>query len=242
MLCSTARVTKHAYRPLRCQPQTYFLRPKSTFTAHNRANILPNNASQEPRTAEKQNGTSSINLADLYPSTRTAHIRFWEPILNVADVWVVKRAMEKKYGSILETYFLKVCVSLISFLSVFHVHPKDFESPDRYQMIAFLIFRDLESLGRIPEAGEEFTILAPEVPKKPIHEIGVKDIEKYAGSEELQLGFQFDHLDSDTTKRVIGGKITRFRTSSIPNSQYLFTEVLFCRMISNWICFKPGST
>lgn len=93
------------------------------------------------------------------------------------------------------------------------MHPKDFEMPDRYQMLAYIIFRDLAALDRIPEAGEVFTILAPTIPKKPIHEISVKDVEGYAGSEEFQPGFQFDKLDADTTKRVIGGHIRRSRRS-----------------------------
>jgi hypothetical protein len=94
------------------------------------------------------------------------------------------------------------------------VHPKDFETPDRYQMLAFIIFRDIQALKRLPEAGEEFTVLAPEIPKKPIHEISVKDVETYAGNDEFQSGFQFDKPDGDTTKRVIGGNIRHSRMSS----------------------------
>lgn len=105
----------------------------------------------------------------------------------------------------------------LAFLSLLndHLHPKDFESPDRYQMIAFIIFRDLESLNRIPELGEEFIVLAPEIPKKPIHEIGVKDLEQYAGNDEFQPEFQFDKPEADTTKRVIGGNIRHSSMSSL---------------------------
>jgi hypothetical protein len=82
-------------------------------------------------------------------------------------------------------------------------------------MIAFIIFRDLDALKRIPEAGEEFIVLAPEIPKKPIHEIGVNDIEAYAGNDEFQPAFQFDRPEKDTTKRVIGGNIRHSRMSSL---------------------------
>jgi hypothetical protein len=109
MLCRTARVSKGvAYRPLRCQRQAYFLRSNSTSTSQNEVNASsPDNTPQET-TAEKQSSTGPTHFGYQFPSNRTAHLRFWEPVHSIADVWVVKRAMEKKYGTILETYFFKV--------------------------------------------------------------------------------------------------------------------------------------
>lgn len=86
---------------------------------------------------------------------------------------------------------------------------KDFEVHDKYQMMAFVVFRDTAALQRIPESGEEFTILAPEIPRKPIHEISLNDLEQYARTDEYQQGFEFDKPESKTTKRVIGGNIRR---------------------------------
>jgi hypothetical protein len=77
-------------------------------------------------------------------------------------------------------------------------------------MMAFVIFRDKEALERIPELGQEFTIMAPEIPsKKPIHEISLSDLEQYSRSEEYQEGFEFDKPEPKTVKRVIGGNIRR---------------------------------
>lgn len=141
----------------------------------------------------------------------------------MADVWSIKRAMEKKYGAILETHFFKVRLTLVfcpfsCFLNV-NTHPKDFEVPDRYQMMAFVIFRDLAALERIPEAGEEFTVLAPELNNKPIYNIGLKEIEPFAGMDDIQPGFEFDKVEPDSTRRVIGGRIRRSRMSSFQSQK-----------------------
>jgi len=82
--------------------------------------------------------------------------------------------------------------------------------------MAFIIFRDLGALERIPDAGEEFTVLAPELPNKPIYNIGLKEIEPFAGMDDIQPGFEFDKVEPDTTRRVIGGRIRRSRMSSFP--------------------------
>jgi len=107
MLCRTARVyNRVACRPLQCQRQPYFLRSNSTSPSHNnKVNTLAHDTAKE---TEKKRGD--------YPSTRTAHIRLWEPVHNMADVWSIKRAMEKKYGAILETHFLKVRLTLFVFV------------------------------------------------------------------------------------------------------------------------------
>ena len=42
------------------------------------------------------------------PSRRTAFIQTWEPFHNLADAWVLLRAVERKYGKVLEAQFIKV--------------------------------------------------------------------------------------------------------------------------------------
>ena len=39
---------------------------------------------------------------------RTAFIQTWEPIHGLADAWALLRAVERKYGKILEAQFVKV--------------------------------------------------------------------------------------------------------------------------------------
>lgn len=108
MLCRTTRISRRvSYQLLRFQRPVCFPRSNSTSTSHNGVNTSPDN----PTIAEKQ---STRRSGDRYPPARTAHIRFWEPVHTIADVWVVKRALEKKYGAILETYFFKVRIFLVS--------------------------------------------------------------------------------------------------------------------------------
>ena len=190
---------------------SYIIRFSSTSTAHAPARVL---ADDTPAATTKWTTTKSVQREDRHrpsadPSTRTAHIRFWEPVCSVVDVWVAKRALEKKFGAILETHFLKVGFLAVSQHILTHEF-QDFEVHDKYQMLAFVIFRDTEALKRIPELGEEFIIMAPEIPsKKPIHEISLSDLEQYAKSEEYQEGFEFDKPEPKTVKRVIGGNIRR---------------------------------
>ena len=42
---------------------------------------------------------------------RTAYIRTWEPVKNVADAWAIIRVLERKYGKIITAHFLKVLSS-----------------------------------------------------------------------------------------------------------------------------------
>jgi len=118
--------------------------------------------------------------------------------------------LEKKYGAILEISFLKVCIvpCCLEFLLSNSHTLKDFEMPNKYQLMAFIVFRDTESLKRIPVTGEEFTLYAPKAPKNP-HELSVKDLENLASNEDYQSEFQFDKPERDTKRRVIGGHIKR---------------------------------
>lgn len=42
------------------------------------------------------------------PPLRTAYLRTWEPLKNVGDAYVLLRALERKYGKVLEARFAKV--------------------------------------------------------------------------------------------------------------------------------------
>ena len=113
MLARKIRISKYSfpYRPVHYQRLHYIIRFSSTSTAHAPLRVL---ADGTPAATTKWTTTKSVQREDRHrpsaqhPSTRTAHIRFWEPVCSVVDVWVVKRALEKRFGAILETHFLKV--------------------------------------------------------------------------------------------------------------------------------------
>ena len=39
---------------------------------------------------------------------RSAYIQTWEPLHNLADAWALLRAVERRYGKVLEAQFVKV--------------------------------------------------------------------------------------------------------------------------------------
>ena len=47
-------------------------------------------------------------------ANRSAFIRTWEPLHNLADAWALLRVIERKYGKVAEAQFLKVSLLLFS--------------------------------------------------------------------------------------------------------------------------------
>ena len=45
---------------------------------------------------------------------RTAFIQTWEPFHNLADAWALLRAIERKYGKVVEAQFIKVSLQYCS--------------------------------------------------------------------------------------------------------------------------------
>ncbi|KDR75658.1 hypothetical protein GALMADRAFT_248258 [Galerina marginata CBS 339.88] len=125
------------------------------------------------------------------PNLRTAYIRTWQPLANIADAYAMIRVLERKYGKVIEAHFLK-----------------DFEVPMNYQNISWIVFKDPKSVQRIPERGFDFTIPAAGVQKEP-HEIGMEDIEHLAQEGDYEEGFELAVVDPETNQRVIGGRIVR---------------------------------
>lgn len=48
---------------------------------------------------------------------RTALIRTWKPFHNMADAWALVRAVERKYGKVVEAQFIKVQSSIVRHLT-----------------------------------------------------------------------------------------------------------------------------
>ncbi|KAF9529710.1 hypothetical protein CPB83DRAFT_905832 [Crepidotus variabilis] len=167
-----------------------------------------------------------IDYGKEYPSLRTAVLRFWEPLHNVADVWTVKRSLEKKYGRILETHFLK-----------------DYEMHDQYSLLAYVIFAETESLQRVPQLGEQFTVVAPRIPTKPVHEIGLEDLEGLSQNEDYQAGFTFDSAANTANERVIGGTIrvaaTEYCANRLQRSLFQPTSRRTMAAFRDWGGFNP---
>ena len=244
MLSRTARISKRApCWSIRCQSQRNVIRFGSSSAHTAAATLLSDNTppvtTHDITNTQNRRGLAEKRYGMKHPSVRTAFIRFWEPVWNIADIWAAKQVLEKKYGAILEISSLKVCVVPVVWNSSFPVHlpcVKDFEVPNKYQLMAFVVFRDTESLKRIPEDGEEFTLYAPEAPKNP-HELSVRDLENLASSEDHQSGFQFDKPEPDTKRRIIGGHIKCSgmsfiqicRTSHIFLIFYFSTDTEFCQ-------------
>jgi len=49
-------------------------------------------------------------------ATQTAFVRTWDPLTSIVDVWALTRAVERKYGPILESHFIKVYRIVVLFL------------------------------------------------------------------------------------------------------------------------------
>jgi len=87
------------------------------------------------------------------------------------------------------------------------VLPQDFEMPSKYQLMAWFIFQNVESLQRIPEKGEEFSILAPKVQTIHPHEISMEDLEPYSETGVYNPEFEFENPQPSEDQRVIGATI-----------------------------------
>jgi len=85
-----------------------------------------------------------------YGYKRSACIQTWEPFHNLADAWTLLRAVERKYGKVLEAQFIK-----------------DYEMTNRYQMFSYVCFLDPKSRDKIPKSGYTFKIPPPVMEDRP---------------------------------------------------------------------------
>jgi len=63
-------------------------------------------------------------VKEIYPNNRrTAYLRTWEPVRNVADAWAIIRVLERKYGKIITAHFLKVHFLISSSIEQYSLLP-----------------------------------------------------------------------------------------------------------------------
>lgn len=55
-------------------------------------------------TSTSEQHTPKPNLV----SQRTAFLQTWDPLHDIVDAWALLRAVERKYGKVLEAHFFKV--------------------------------------------------------------------------------------------------------------------------------------
>lgn len=83
---------------------------------------------------------------------------------------------------------------------------------NRYQVFAYVLFHDQESLQRVPKEGHTFYIPAPVIENKP-GGIGLDDIRHLLNSTDRDESFEFPSAASleikDFKERMIGARIER---------------------------------
>ncbi|CAA7260547.1 unnamed protein product [Cyclocybe aegerita] len=150
---------------------------------------------KEPTPVLRRTGNGAERAERINPrhNLRTAHIRTWKPVKNIADAYALIQAVERKYGRILEVHFLK-----------------DFEMVEQYQLFAWVVFMDPDSLKRVPEEGVEFFVRTSGV-SKSTYEIGLEDITPLTLTEEYGKNYEFPTLPEDPAeaKNYIGARINR---------------------------------
>ncbi|KAF9486015.1 hypothetical protein BDN70DRAFT_916550 [Pholiota conissans] len=138
-------------------------------------------------------------------AVRTAYVRAWRPAENILEQWLMVREIEKRFGKVQETHFLK-----------------DYEDIGKYQMMSFIVFEDPKSLEKIPDTGVELTI--PYRPSEKLnHEIGLEDVEPLLPSLSFSAPTQDDNQDvpvadpqNDSAAR--GFRILPSKTDYVPEN------------------------
>ncbi|KAH9485498.1 hypothetical protein JR316_0002406 [Psilocybe cubensis] len=125
------------------------------------------------------------------PPLRTAYLKAWEPIKNVADVYALLQALERKYGKVIDAHFAK-----------------DFEDPMRNQLIAWIIFEDPKSLQRIPPDGADIVVPTANVTCEQ-HEISLADLEPLSQSLDYEKEYEFPPTSPEQKGKVIGCRVSR---------------------------------
>ncbi|KAF8911513.1 hypothetical protein CPB84DRAFT_1820953 [Gymnopilus junonius] len=134
---------------------------------------------------------SSSTLPRRSRATRTAFIRTWKPVNNIVDAFTMIRAIERKFGRVLDAHF-----------------PKDYEVPVHYQCMSWIIFANPKSLQRIPQNGLDFSIPTSGV-KTEAFDLGMDDLERVTKARDYEQGFEFIPADPEGKQPVIGGRIIR---------------------------------
>ncbi|KAJ3514748.1 hypothetical protein NLJ89_g2191 [Agrocybe chaxingu] len=202
ILSQSLRVSRRAVPFRSVLPQHLSARLASTVPSNPAASSPEPSSSTPPPAPESEptyplrrtgNGAERAERLNPRHNLRTAHIRTWKPVNNIADAYALIQAVERKYGKILEVHFLK-----------------DFEMVGQYQLFAWVVFMDPESLKRVPEEGFEFCVRASGV-SKPTHEIGLEDVIPLTLTEEYDKNYEFPTLpeDSAEAKNYIGARINR---------------------------------
>lgn len=164
---------------------------------------------------------------------RTAFIVTWEPFKNVVDAWALLRAVERRYGKVVEAHFIKVSFAKSSDCLLKQQYFQDYEMANKYQMHNYVVFLDPKSLKDIPNSGYTFYIPAPDMEDRPGGP-GLDDISHLLESSDKDESFNFPHintLDPKSLKRVIGAQIKRIRMLFFVPLTFSFTKLKKIRIL-----------
>ena len=141
---------------------------------------------------------------------RTALIKTHKTVKNLADAWALLRAVERKYGKVLEARFFKVSLqSDLTEALLKQRYLQDFEIQNEYIFDIHVLFLDPQSRQRIsPLYGDTFYILVPIIENRP-GGLGLDDVRHLLDSADIEDSFEFASTAPDPTEKVIGAKITR---------------------------------
>ncbi|KJA28882.1 hypothetical protein HYPSUDRAFT_197028 [Hypholoma sublateritium FD-334 SS-4] len=124
------------------------------------------------------------------PSLRTAYLKTWRPVSDVAEYYGLIREIEKRYGKVLQVHLMK-----------------DYEDTMKYQMMSFVVFADPQSVSLIPEYGIDLTAPRSPIPK-PSHEIGIDDVESRLFFEDNEASEPSKESTSDDAS-LLGFRLMR---------------------------------
>jgi hypothetical protein len=122
------------------------------------------------------------------------------------------RAIEGKYGKVVEAQFLEVSLQYCPTCLLKQQYFQDNEKNIKYQKFSYVVFRDEQSLERIPKTGRSFYILEPGVDRPDGLELD--DIRHLLERDEF---FEFTSAASHEVKKikVISGNIEPSGMSSL---------------------------
>jgi hypothetical protein len=110
--------------------------------------------------------------------------------------------------------------------------------PDRYQMMAFVIFRDFQPWNGYQRQERTLPFWRQQYLINRSMNIGVKEIEPYAGSGRIPTRIRIRRSRTRHDRRVIGGNIRRSCMSSLPTLRNSLNSTLSSN--SNRILFVHG--
>ncbi|KAF5322141.1 hypothetical protein D9619_001653 [Psilocybe cf. subviscida] len=134
--------------------------PLSRTCARANVSLVASRKLLASRLASTQAADTSTRREENPGATWTAFIRTWRPPTGVSEALLILAEIEKKYGKIRESHFLK-----------------DYEVPQKYQMLAYVVFEDPQSLDRIPRGGVDHAVDSSLPDRHEPHSLSLQQVE-----------------------------------------------------------------